>query len=114
MVCQRRLAVAIEAGVFTPGQSCGLRPGRVDSESLVNGGIVEPGAKAIMFEDVSGLSLSISGNKNDLLEMTDEEQQGQCLRIVSPVSPTGLYCCYAVIIVLTVAVIALSVALSLS
>ncbi|XP_013209933.2 C-type lectin domain family 2 member D11-like [Microtus ochrogaster] len=40
--------------------------------------------------------------------------QGQCLRIVSPVSPAWLYCCYAVIIVLTGAVIALSVALSLS
>ncbi|KAK7797541.1 hypothetical protein U0070_000973, partial [Myodes glareolus] len=34
--------------------------------------------------------------------------------IVSPVSPAGLHCCYAVIIVLTGAVIALSVALSLS
>nr|XP_048284416.1 C-type lectin domain family 2 member F-like isoform X2 [Myodes glareolus] len=75
---------------------------------------MEPGAKAIMFEDVSGLSLSISWNNNDLLETTDEEQQGQCLRIISPVSPAGLHCCCAVIIVLTVAVIALSVALSLS
>ncbi|KAK7795447.1 LOW QUALITY PROTEIN: hypothetical protein U0070_011390, partial [Myodes glareolus] len=43
-----------------------------------------------------------------------EEQQGQCLRTVSPVSPAGLHCCYAVIFVLTGAVIALSVALSLS
>ncbi|XP_057632379.1 C-type lectin domain family 2 member D11-like [Chionomys nivalis] len=40
--------------------------------------------------------------------------QGKCIRIISPVSPAGLYCCYAVIIVLTTAVIALSVALSLS
>ncbi|KAK7799056.1 hypothetical protein U0070_027085 [Myodes glareolus] len=40
--------------------------------------------------------------------------QGKCLRIVSPVSPARLYCCYAVIMVLTVAVIVLSVALSLS
>ncbi|OBS65889.1 hypothetical protein A6R68_05571, partial [Neotoma lepida] len=38
--------------------------------------------------------------------------QGKCLRHLSPVSPAKLYCCYAVIIVLTVAVIALSVALS--
>ncbi|KAK7799772.1 hypothetical protein U0070_002896, partial [Myodes glareolus] len=43
-----------------------------------------------------------------------EEQQGQCLRIVSSVSPAGLYCCYAVIIILSVAVIALSLALLLS
>ncbi|XP_041489040.1 C-type lectin domain family 2 member G-like isoform X3 [Microtus oregoni] len=40
--------------------------------------------------------------------------QEKCLKIVSPVSPAWLYCCYAVIIVLTGAVIALSVALSLS
>ncbi|XP_075838756.1 C-type lectin domain family 2 member D11-like [Microtus pennsylvanicus] len=40
--------------------------------------------------------------------------QGKCLRIVSPVSPARLHCCYAVIMVLTVAVIVLSVALSLS
>ncbi|XP_005369280.3 C-type lectin domain family 2 member D11-like [Microtus ochrogaster] len=40
--------------------------------------------------------------------------QENIFRIVSPVSPAGLYCCYAVIIVLTGAVIALSVALSLS
>ncbi|KAL6063981.1 hypothetical protein STEG23_028501 [Scotinomys teguina] len=38
--------------------------------------------------------------------------QGQCLRIVSPESPAKLSCCYAVITVLTAAVIALSVALS--
>ncbi|XP_057644477.1 C-type lectin domain family 2 member E-like [Chionomys nivalis] len=44
----------------------------------------------------------------------NKEFQGQSLRIVSPVSPAGLYCCYAVIIVLIGAVIALSVALSLS
>ncbi|XP_041486395.1 C-type lectin domain family 2 member D11-like [Microtus oregoni] len=40
--------------------------------------------------------------------------QENIFRIVSPVSPARLYCCYAVIIVLTGAVIALSVALSLS
>ncbi|KAK7797534.1 hypothetical protein U0070_000966, partial [Myodes glareolus] len=45
---------------------------------------------------------------------TDKEQQGQCLRTVSPVSPAGLHCCCAMIIVLTGAVIALSVFLSLS
>ncbi|KAK7797539.1 hypothetical protein U0070_000971, partial [Myodes glareolus] len=44
----------------------------------------------------------------------DKDLQGQCLRIVSPVSPAGLYCCYAVIMVLSGAVIALSVALSFS
>ncbi|CAH7423273.1 C-type lectin domain family 2 member D11 [Phodopus roborovskii] len=40
--------------------------------------------------------------------------QDQCFRIVSVKSPAKLYCCYAVIAVLTVAVIVLSVALSLS
>ncbi|CAO2606828.1 C-type lectin domain family 2 member D11 [Lemmus lemmus] len=40
--------------------------------------------------------------------------QGKYHRIVFPVSPARLYCCYTVIIILTVAVIALSVALSLS
>ncbi|XP_041489092.1 C-type lectin domain family 2 member D11-like [Microtus oregoni] len=44
----------------------------------------------------------------------DKKLQGKCLRIVSPRSPARLHCCYAVIIVLTAAVIALSVALSLS
>ncbi|XP_021482122.2 C-type lectin domain family 2 member D11-like [Meriones unguiculatus] len=38
--------------------------------------------------------------------------QRKCLRIVSPESPAKLYCCYAVITVLTVAVIVLSVALA--
>ncbi|KAL6083345.1 hypothetical protein STEG23_036915, partial [Scotinomys teguina] len=38
--------------------------------------------------------------------------QKQCLRNISHVSPVKLYCCYVVIIVLTVAVIVLSVALS--
>ncbi|XP_076422142.1 C-type lectin domain family 2 member D11-like isoform X3 [Peromyscus maniculatus bairdii] len=38
--------------------------------------------------------------------------QGKCLRIISPESPAKLYCCYTVIAVLTAAVIALSVALS--
>uniref|UniRef100_A0A0G2JVV1 C-type lectin domain family 2, member G n=1 Tax=Rattus norvegicus TaxID=10116 RepID=A0A0G2JVV1_RAT len=37
---------------------------------------------------------------------------GKCLRIVSPESPAKLYCCYGVIMVLSVAVVALSVALS--
>ncbi|KAK7796631.1 hypothetical protein U0070_000413 [Myodes glareolus] len=48
---------------------------------------------------------------------SDEECQKlkrKCLRFVSPVSPAKLHCCYAVITVLTVAVIALSVALWLS
>ncbi|XP_041497376.1 C-type lectin domain family 2 member D11-like [Microtus oregoni] len=57
-----------------------------------------------------------------MLSTTDILQEGELgkklkrkyLRIVSPVSPAGLHCCYAVIIVLTIAVIALSVALSLS
>lgn len=38
--------------------------------------------------------------------------QGKCLRIVSRESLVKLYCCYGVIIVLTVAVVALSAALS--
>ncbi|XP_031239454.1 C-type lectin domain family 2 member D11-like isoform X2 [Mastomys coucha] len=38
--------------------------------------------------------------------------QGKSLRIVSPESPVKLYCCYGVITVLSVAVIALSAALS--
>nr|XP_006996466.3 C-type lectin domain family 2 member D11-like isoform X1 [Peromyscus maniculatus bairdii] len=38
--------------------------------------------------------------------------QGKCLRIISPESPAKLYCCYTVIALLTAAVIALSVALS--
>ena len=38
--------------------------------------------------------------------------QGKCHRMVSPVSPAQLYCCYGVIMVLTVAVVALSVLLS--
>nr|XP_021485346.1 C-type lectin domain family 2 member D11-like [Meriones unguiculatus] len=38
--------------------------------------------------------------------------QGKCLSITSPESRAKLYCCYAVITVLTVAVIVLSVALS--
>ncbi|XP_057643733.1 C-type lectin domain family 2 member E-like [Chionomys nivalis] len=43
-----------------------------------------------------------------------KEFQGQSLRFVSFMSPAGLYCCYAVIIVLTGALIALSIVLSLS
>lgn len=39
--------------------------------------------------------------------------QGKCLRFVCTESPVKLYCCYAVIMALTVAVITLSVALSL-
>ncbi|XP_049989037.1 C-type lectin domain family 2 member E-like [Alexandromys fortis] len=62
-----------------------------------------------MSEDLSGLSIKVK-----LQEMKDKEQQGQCLRIISPVSPARLYCCCAVIIVLTGALIALSVALSSS
>ncbi|XP_007651343.1 C-type lectin domain family 2 member E [Cricetulus griseus] len=40
--------------------------------------------------------------------------QGKCLRIISAESPAKLYCCYGVIAVLTVTVLSLSVALSLS
>ncbi|XP_075838765.1 C-type lectin domain family 2 member D11-like [Microtus pennsylvanicus] len=57
---------------------------------------------------------SINGNNEEQHLVEGKKLQEKCLRIVSPVSPAGLYCCYAVIIVLTVAVIALSVALSLS
>ncbi|XP_075838255.1 C-type lectin domain family 2 member E-like [Microtus pennsylvanicus] len=41
-----------------------------------------------------------------------KRHQGKCLRIISTEPPVKLYCCYVVIMVLTVAVIALSVALS--
>nr|XP_048296049.1 C-type lectin domain family 2 member E-like [Myodes glareolus] len=41
-----------------------------------------------------------------------EKLQGKCLRNVSPESPVKLYCCYIVIMVLTVTVIGLSIALS--
>lgn len=41
-----------------------------------------------------------------------KKHQGKCLRIISTELPVKLYCCYVVIMVLTVAVIALSVALS--
>nr|XP_042130110.1 C-type lectin domain family 2 member D11-like isoform X5 [Peromyscus maniculatus bairdii] len=52
-----------------------------------------------------------------MLSTTDRLEEGeklqvQCLRIISPESPAKLYCCYTVIAVLTAAVIALSVALS--
>ncbi|CAO2606776.1 hypothetical protein LEMLEM_LOCUS13028 [Lemmus lemmus] len=77
-------------------------------ESLVNEGIAE------RYEDLSGLSSSFNGDNEELQEVTDEEQQEQSLRIVSPVSPARLYCCYVVIIILAAAVIALSVALSWS
>ncbi|CAO2606795.1 hypothetical protein LEMLEM_LOCUS13036 [Lemmus lemmus] len=42
----------------------------------------------------------------------DKELQRQCLRIISTVSLVKLHCCYAVNMVLTVTVIAVSVALS--
>ncbi|XP_051029215.1 C-type lectin domain family 2 member H [Phodopus roborovskii] len=51
---------------------------------------------------------------SDRVRKKSKKLQGQCLRMVSPESPAKLYCCYAVIAVLTVAVIVLSVALSLS
>ncbi|XP_035304625.1 C-type lectin domain family 2 member D11-like [Cricetulus griseus] len=46
-------------------------------------------------------------------EITGKKLQGQCFRIVSAESPVKLYCCYVLIAVLSIAVIALSVALSL-
>ncbi|XP_038174258.1 C-type lectin domain family 2 member D11-like isoform X2 [Arvicola amphibius] len=49
-----------------------------------------------------------------LVKLMPVKLQGLTLTVVSPVFPAGLYCCYAVIIVLTGAVIVLSVALSLS
>ncbi|KAH0506235.1 C-type lectin domain family 2 member H [Microtus ochrogaster] len=45
-------------------------------------------------------------------ETLEELHQGKCLRIISTEPPVKLYCCYVVIMVLTAAVIALSVALS--
>ncbi|XP_029390916.1 C-type lectin domain family 2 member D11-like [Mus pahari] len=43
---------------------------------------------------------------------TGKKLQEKIFRIISPASPAKLYCCYGVIMVLTVAVVALSVALS--
>ncbi|XP_049990550.1 C-type lectin domain family 2 member G-like [Alexandromys fortis] len=53
-------------------------------------------------------------NPTDRMGGNHKELQGQSLGIVSPMSPAGRYCCYAVIIVLTAAGIALSVISSLS
>ncbi|XP_038174259.1 C-type lectin domain family 2 member D11-like [Arvicola amphibius] len=59
--------------------------------------------------------LSMFSTKDRLQEgKNGKKLQGECLRIVSPASPAALYCCYAVIMVLTGAVVGLSVALSLS
>ncbi|XP_075838742.1 C-type lectin domain family 2 member D11-like isoform X2 [Microtus pennsylvanicus] len=57
---------------------------------------------------------SINRNNEERHSVGGKKLQEKCLRIVSPVSPASLYCCYAVIIVLTGAVIALSMTLSLS
>ncbi|XP_005371999.1 C-type lectin domain family 2 member E-like [Microtus ochrogaster] len=71
-------------------------------------------AAAAVSEDSSIKSSLIERNKEEQQEVKGKNLQGQCLRIVTHVSPAWLYCCYALIIVLTGAVIALSVALSLS
>lgn len=47
-----------------------------------------------------------------ILIVLGKEFQGKCLRNVSPESTVKLYCCYIVIMILTVAVIALVIALS--
>ncbi|XP_051011403.1 C-type lectin domain family 2 member D11-like isoform X1 [Acomys russatus] len=44
--------------------------------------------------------------------LSGKKLKGKCLRITFRVSPAKLYCCYVVITVLTVAIVALSVALS--
>ncbi|EGW11211.1 C-type lectin domain family 2 member E [Cricetulus griseus] len=49
----------------------------------------------------------------ELLKKQGKKLQGKCLRIIFSVSDVKLYCCYVVIMVLTVAVIALTVAMSL-
>nr|XP_048284420.1 C-type lectin domain family 2 member F-like [Myodes glareolus] len=56
----------------------------------------------------------IKGNNEEQHLVEGKKLQEKFLRLVSPLSPAWLHCCYAVIIFLTVAVIALSVALSWS
>ncbi|XP_051011625.1 C-type lectin domain family 2 member D11-like [Acomys russatus] len=64
--------------------------------------------------------MSDSESSVGMLPTTDGLQDGEmgqkfkdnCLRITSPVSPVKFYCCYVVIMVLAVAIVALSVALS--
>ncbi|XP_055467048.1 C-type lectin domain family 2 member E-like isoform X3 [Psammomys obesus] len=65
-------------------------------------------------EEASIGMLKIEPPTPDCLQEVDmgKKLQGKCLRIISSESPAKLYCCYAVITVLTVAVIVLSVALS--
>ncbi|XP_059112913.1 C-type lectin domain family 2 member E-like [Peromyscus eremicus] len=69
------------------------------------------GAKA---EEASMGMLETGFTTTDCLQEVEigKKLQGKCLRIVSPESPAKLYGCYAVIMVLTVAVITLSVTLS--
>ncbi|MEJ1279964.1 hypothetical protein NN561_010901 [Cricetulus griseus] len=52
--------------------------------------------------------------KRPNLRITGKKLQGKCLRIIFTESPVKLYCCYGVIMVLSAAVISLSVALSSS
>ncbi|XP_057622098.1 C-type lectin domain family 2 member F-like isoform X2 [Chionomys nivalis] len=60
------------------------------------------------------LSATINGDDEEQRLVEAKKLQEKCLRLGSPVSPARLYCCYAVITVLTAVVIALSFALSLS
>ncbi|XP_075838749.1 C-type lectin domain family 2 member F-like isoform X2 [Microtus pennsylvanicus] len=69
---------------------------------------------AAVSEDSSIKSSLIERNKEEQQEVKGKRLREKFLRTVSHVSPASLYYCCAVIIILTVAVIALSVALSLS
>ncbi|XP_057628923.1 C-type lectin domain family 2 member E-like [Chionomys nivalis] len=74
----------------------------------------EPVAAAAVSKDSSIRSSLSKRNKEEQQEVKGKRLREKFLRTVSHVSPARLYCCYAMIIILTVAVIALSVALSLS
>ncbi|XP_052030936.1 C-type lectin domain family 2 member D11-like [Apodemus sylvaticus] len=73
-------------------------------------------------EEKQLLCSEMSATKSNLLVLSttgspqegemDKMLQGKCHRMDSLVSPAQLYCCYGVIMVLTVAVVALSVLLS--
>ncbi|XP_057643665.1 C-type lectin domain family 2 member E-like [Chionomys nivalis] len=107
---------------------------RVDPESLVSDGV---GSQALRssclrtpaacrrllclsnddeLQEVIGENLpaTINGDDEEQRLVEGKKLQEKCLRLGSPVSPAGLYCCYAVITILTAVVIALSIALSLS
>ncbi|XP_036037554.1 C-type lectin domain family 2 member E-like [Onychomys torridus] len=70
--------------------------------------------KAAKVEEVSISMLETCLTKPDCLQEVEKGKklQEKCLRLISPESPAKLYCCCAVIMVLTAAVVTLSVAFS--